>query len=228
VTDTSNRRPLKSRNAGWARGLARDLARAGVSPDLVSFLSFAFALVGGCAFAASSQTFGGVRVLVLLIAAAAIQLRLVCNLVGGMVAVEHGKAGPLGPIWNELPDRFSDAVLMVGAGLAASPTGFSRALTLGWFCALLAVLTAYMRELGRGLGLPADFSGPMAKPQRMAALTIAALVATTEGWWHGRGWSLFVALALIAALTALTLVRRIRRLAAGLKARAGTERATEN
>ena len=70
------------------------------------------------------------------------------------------------------------------------------------------------------LGLPADFSGPMAKPQRMAVLTLAALVATTETYWHGRGWSLFVALAVVAALTALTLARRVRTLARALKQRA--------
>ena len=223
MTDITNRRPLKSRDAGWAKGLARNLASAGISPDMVSFMSFAFAFVGACGLMASSQTFGGWRVLVLVIAAAAIQLRLVCNLLDGMVAVEHGKAGPLGPIWNELPDRFSDVILMVGAGLAASPTGFSRALTLGWICALLAVLTAYVRELGRGLGLPADFSGPMAKPQRMAVLTVAALAATTETRWRGRGLCLFIALAVIAALAALTLLRRTRWLAQALRRQSGAE-----
>lgn len=223
MTDISNRRPLKSRDTGWAKGLARNLADAGVSPDMVSFMSFAFAFVGAGGLMASSQTFGGVRILVLVVAAAAIQLRLACNLLDGMVAVEHGKSGPLGPLWNELPDRFSDAILLVGAGLAASPTGFSRALTLGWICALLAILTAYVRELGRGLGLPADFSGPMAKPQRMAALTLAALAATTETWWRGRGLCLFSALAVIAALTALTLLRRVRRLAQALRQRSGAQ-----
>lgn len=219
MTDISNRRPLKSRDAGWATGLAGELARAGTPPDVVSFFSFAFAFVGACGLAASSQTFGGWRILVLVIAAAAIQLRLLCNRLDGMMAVEHGEAGPLGPIWSELPDRFSDAVLMVGAGLAASPAGFFRALTLGWTCALLAVLTAYVRELGRSLGLPADVAGPMARPQRMAALTLAALAATAETFWHGRGWSLTIALAVIAVLTALTLVRRILRLAKALERR---------
>jgi phosphatidylglycerophosphate synthase len=220
VTDISNRRPLKSRDAGWARGLARGLARARVSPDAVSFMSMAFALVGACALLASSRTFGDRRVLALILAAAAIQLRLLCNMIDGMVAVEHGKAGPLGPVWNELPDRFSDVVLLLGAGLAASPPGVSGALTLGWICALLAVLTAYVRELGRGLGLAADFCGPLAKPQRMGVLTLGALAAATETYWNGRGWSLFITLVVIAALTALTLARRIRRLAQALKLRA--------
>jgi phosphatidylglycerophosphate synthase len=227
MTELSNRRPLKSREAGWARGLARDLARAGVSPDQISFFSFAFAFMGACAFAASSQAFGGWRALLLILAAAGIQLRLVCNLLDGLVAVEHGKGGPHGPIWNELPDRFSDAVLMVGAGLGAGPVGEAWGAAFGAACALLAVLTAYVRELGRGLGFPADFSGPMAKPQRMALLTAAALVSATEELWHGRGWTLLCALGLLAALTALTVARRVARLARALERRAGEERVRE-
>lgn len=220
MTDLANRRPLKSRDSAWARGFARSLARAGVSPDTVSFLSFAFALAGAAALADSGQLSGSWRILALALAALAIQLRLLCNLLDGMVAVEHGRGGPYGPIWNELPDRLSDAVLMIGAGLAAGSAGGFVGPALGFTCALLAVLTAYVRELGRGLGQPADFAGPMAKPQRMAVLTLAALAAAAEDLWHGRGQSLLWALALIAALTALTTARRVARLAKGLKARA--------
>jgi phosphatidylglycerophosphate synthase len=223
MTDVSNRRPLKSRNAGWARGLARLLARAGVSPDAVSFLSFVFALLAAIALAASGQAFGQTRIGLLVGAAVGVQLRLVCNLLDGMVAVEHAKAGPHGPIWNELPDRLSDAVLMVGAGLGAVPLGLAWGTVLGLVCALLAVLTAYVRELGRGLGLPADFSGPMAKPQRMALLTLATLVSASEGYWNGRGWTLACALGLVAILTALTVARRTGRLAKALERRAAGE-----
>jgi phosphatidylglycerophosphate synthase len=219
--DVANRRPLKSRDAGWARALARTLAKQGVSPDMISFFSFAFAFMGAGALAASSQTFGGWRVFMLILAAAAIQLRLVCNLIDGMVAVEHGRGSAHGPIWNELPDRFSDAALMLGAGLGAGPAGPAWGFGLGAVCALLAVLTAYVRELGRGLGFPADFSGPMAKPQRMALLTAAALVSTTEELWRGRGWTLLCALGLLAALTALTVARRVAHLAKALERRAG-------
>jgi phosphatidylglycerophosphate synthase len=168
MTDVSNRRPLKSRGSSWAQGLARDLAKRGVSPDQISFLSLAFAFVGAGAFALSGQTFGGSRVVLLMLAALGIQLRLLCNLLDGMVAVEHGKGGPHGPIWNELPDRISDAVLMMGAGLAASPAGAAWGVALGAACALLAVLTAYVRELGRGLGFPADSPAPWPSPSAWA------------------------------------------------------------
>src|SRR5207253_4121808 len=127
---------------------------------------------------------GAARVFALLLAAASIQMRLVCNLLDGMVAVEHDQGSPVGPVWNELPDRIADTLFLASAGYAASLAGahggWPGGVAAGWICAVGAVTTAYVRELGRGLGLAADFSGPMAKPHRMAALTAAAVVPVFE------------------------------------------------
>lgn len=218
MTDLGNRRPVKSRGSAWASALAAGLARAGVSPDLISALSVAFALLGFGAFALSGLSEGGPRIVWLGLAILTIQLRLVCNVIDGLVAVEHGKGGPAGPIWNELPDRLSDALFLVGAGYAALPASESLGPALGWLCAVLAVLTAYVRELGRGLGRRADFTGPLAKPQRMGLLTAVTVLSMLEGVWEGRGQVMLWGLALIAALTALTAVNRTRNLARGLRA----------
>jgi hypothetical protein len=51
----------------------------------------------------------------------------------------------------------------------------------------------------------------------MGLLTAAALIATTEPLWNGRGWTLMCALGLLAALTALTVWRRTARLAKALE-----------
>lgn len=216
--DLSNRRPVKVRARRWARGLAALLARQGVSPDLISALSVAFAVLGGAALALSGLSFGFERGLLLILAALSLQLRLLCNVLDGMVAVEHGKAGPLGPVWNELPDRLADALFLVGAGYAAVDAAPVFGPALGWLCAVLAVLTAYVRELGRALGRPADFSGPLAKPQRMALLTGLAVVSVFESAWDWHGQTLLGGLGLMAALTALTVWNRTARLAAGLRA----------
>ena len=157
-----NRRPLKSRASGWAQKMAAWLAGTLVTPNQISIASMVFAaLAGGCFF------LGG---LWLLAAALFIQLRLLCNLLDGMVAVEGGKSAPDGLFWNEAPDRLSDILIFTGLGYGIDLPA------LGWAAAALAIFTAYLRELGTATGLPADFCGPMAKPQRMALLTIAALV----------------------------------------------------
>ena len=217
MSDLDNRRPLKSRDTGWARGGAAWLARAGVTPDAVSAGAVVFGLSGGVLLAVSGVLDGGARAGALIGGALCIQLRLVCNLMDGMVAVEHGRGGPLGPIWNELPDRVADAALLVGAGYGAALAGVGWGEPAGWAAAVFAVLTAYVRELGRALGQPADFGGPMAKPQRMALLTLAAVVAVFEHMWGWRGETLAMSLALIAIGAALTAAVRTGRLAARLK-----------
>jgi len=216
VSELENRRPIKSRGAGWARGSATVLARMGVTPDAISASSVVFAAAGAGLLVASSFMPDWRRSALLIAAGACVQGRLICNLLDGMVAVEHGKGSSSGPIWNELPDRVADLLLLVAAGYAGSMLGQAWCEPLGWLAGALAVLTAYVRELGRGLGQPADFSGPMAKPHRMAALTAACVVSALEPLWGGRGQVLLIALAVIAAGAAWTVVRRVGHLAAGL------------
>lgn len=221
---TDNRRPLKSRGTGWATGLARLCARMGLSPDAISALSMVFAGAGFWTFWMAATAEGPGRAGWLFAAGVAIQLRLLANLLDGMVAVEHGRGGPLGPVWNELPDRIADALFLVGAGMALRVYDPAFGPLLGWIAALLAVLTAYIRELGRALGQDADFVGPGAKPHRMAALTLGCLVAaglalTLADYTFAALW---LALAVIVVLTAATVVRRTLRLAAWLKARDGS------
>jgi len=214
-----NRRPLKSRGAAWAKGLAAGVARAGLTPDLISAASVAFAVLGAALFLASGVVAGPLRAVALIGAGTCIQLRLLCNLLDGMVAVEHGRGGPSGPIWNELPDRLADALFLVGAGYGAASAGLEAGVVLGWLCAWLAALTAYVRELGRGLGLPADFSGPMAKPHRMAALTATSVVAALEPLWGWNGQAVLIGLSVIALGTVATAIRRTRTLAKRLAER---------
>ena len=82
-----------------------------------------------------------------LVAAACVQLRLVCNLLDGMVAIEGGRKSKVGAIYNEFPDRIADTLFLVPLGYAAGMPW------LGWACALLAALTAYVRVFGGSLGL---------------------------------------------------------------------------
>ena len=217
MSELENRRPIKSRGAGWAQGLAKALARAGIAPDVISAGSVGFAAAGAALLIASSLLPDWRRSVVLIAAAACVQGRLICNLLDGMVAVEYGRGSSAGPIWNELPDRIADLLLLVGAGYAGAMLGQPYAEPLGWLAGALAVLTAYVRELGRGLGQPADFSGPMAKPHRMAALTAACAVSALEPLWGGRGQVLSIGLAVIAAGAAWTVARRVGHLATGLR-----------
>lgn len=213
MAQDENRRPLASRDSGWARATARRLSRASVTPNQISVASMAMAVVAGAAFWQAGAAEGGLRVALLLIAALFCQFRLLCNLFDGMVAIEGGKQAPDGPFWNEFPDRVADILIFAGAGYGAG------APTLGWAAAAFAVLTAYTRELGRNCGLPADFAGPMAKQHRMATISAAALLSLAEPLWSGRSQVLVAALWLIALGAAITTVRRAANIVRALRAR---------
>ena len=175
-----NRRPISQRSHAWAKWLTGVLVKANVAPNLISFTSIVWAsLAGLCFYATSIATNAGDRVMLCLGAALFCQLRLLANMMDGMVAVEAGKASKDGMIWNELPDRFADIAVLVGAGYAVAHLHLADA-ALGWAAAVAAVMTAYVREVGHTAGAPADFSGPMAKPHRMFVMTMAALLSIVD------------------------------------------------
>lgn len=212
MTETGDRRPLASRDTHWARSIARWLASRSVTPNAISQASMIAAALAGGAFLLAGEGSGWARILFLLLAAAFCQVRLLCNLFDGMVAVEGGKGAADGPFWNEFPDRIADILILVGAGVGIGFPG------LGWAAASCAVLTAYIRELGRATGQPSDFSGPMAKQHRMATITIAAVLSTAEPLWSGHNQILLAALWLIAVGAAFTALRRGHTLVRRLKA----------
>ena len=152
-------------------------------------------------------------------AALGIQLRLLCNLLDGMVAIEGGRKTRSGELFNELPDRLSDVLILVCAGYASTATAWSEA--LGWAAAVLAVLTAYVRAFGASLTGAQHFVGPMAKAHRMAVMTGACLIAALQAWLGAAPSVLPLALALIVVGCLVTLVRRTRLILADLEAPRG-------
>ena len=211
------RRPLKTRERRWSRSLARRLAAVGVRPNQVSAASVVFAAAAGALLGFSVERGGDARALFLLAAAACAQLRLLCNMLDGLLAVEGGLGSPAGEIWNDLPDRIADPLILVGAGLAVR--GLPGGLTLGWLAALLALLTAYVRVLGGSVGLPQSFAGPMAKPHRMFAITVGCVGSAVESALGRPPRILYLALALVVAGSATTVVRRTIRIVRQLASR---------
>lgn len=196
---SDNRRPLASRNHKWlARTAAWLAAQPFPTPNQVSCLSVVFALIGAGLLYYQPSTMG------LLLCAIMIQMRLLCNLFDGMIAVEGGKKTPNGAIYNEFPDRIADSALLIAMGYATAWPW------LGWLSALLAALTAYIRVFGGSLGLPQLFIGPMAKQQRMAVMILGCLGAAIEHTLWDKTYALHATLILIAIGSAYTCLTRTR------------------
>jgi phosphatidylglycerophosphate synthase len=218
MTDPTNpeRRPLQTRNARWAIALAAWLARRGVAPNAISIASMVFAAAAGVAFwAVPVQDRLYCQIALLVAAAVGIQLRLLCNLFDGMVAIEGGRRTPTGDLYNEIPDRIADAFILVGVGYSVVSQPFG--IELGWACAVLAQMTAYVRALGRSLGAPMLFIGPMAKQHRMAVMTMAAIAAAIFAPWSLAEKILWLGLIVVLAGSVLTVARRILAIARALR-----------
>jgi phosphatidylglycerophosphate synthase len=195
------------------RSLAKAIAARGIDPNTISLLSMIFALCGAICLAIATTRPPSGTIVLLLVAAVSCQLRLLCNLIDGMVAVEGGLGRADGVFWNEVPDRVSDFLLLFATGIAAGVP------SLGALAAAGAILTAYVREFGRAEGLTPDFRGPMAKPQRMALLTAGLVIAATGVLFDAADLVLQTVLWVILIGTIWTSVRRATGIVRQLRSR---------
>lgn len=177
------------------------------------------AVAAGLAFAAAAAT-PAPRAL-WLAGAVLVQVRLIANMLDGIVAISCGVASPLGELFNEVPDRVSDTAVLFGLGWAVGQPA------LGLAAALAAMATAYVRAVGRASGAASDFRGPMAKQHRMA---LATATATATALWCAlapASWSAPIpgaTLWLIAVLALVTAWRRLAGTAAALRQAGATSR----
>ena len=220
----TDRRAIRQRSTTWAAKLADVLYAAKLTPNRVSVGSVVFAVLGAAALVASAiVSSDGARAAWLVVAVTCIPLRLLLNMLDGMLAVEKGMHTPTGDLFNEVPDRLADLVLLAAAGSATLGIWVTDdvdwGIALGWAAAAAAILTAYVRTLGAANGVGNFFAGPMAKPARMWVLVIACLASLFEPLFDGRGLFLAVGLVVILLGSIITVVMRLNLITAALHAR---------
>jgi phosphatidylglycerophosphate synthase len=207
MSNESTRRPLKVRGAGWSKAIASNLSKKNITPNQISIASIFFTMFSSIFIllipsAVSYQTW-----LFPILAALFIQMRLLCNLFDGMVALEGGKSTKSGELYNDIPDRVSDSIIFIALGYSISIISWGA--ELGYLAALFAMMTAYIRVLGSSMGADSCFKGPMAKQHRMAILTISLILSPFEVLLFDQTYMLFIALMLITFGSLLTILNRI-------------------
>ncbi len=180
------RRPIGEAFRRTAQAPVRWCVRLGIHPNWVSYSSIVAAAGAGACFWQA----GAVPAL-LIPGVVLCYVRLWLNMVDGMVALASGKASPTGEIVNELPDRFADVLIFVGA----AHSGLCHPLG-GYWAALCALLTAYVGTLGQAVGVQREFSGVMSKPWRMVTLHVGAWITLGLLWW-GDGPMLYAGLTVL-------------------------------
>ena len=218
IPQGTQRREIPQRTAGWASRSADVLASAKLTPNQISVLSVLLAAIGAALLVASAHLDTPARSAVLVIGALMLPLRLLANMLDGMLAVEKGMHSPVGDLYNEVPDRISDALVLAAVGYATagvwSAGSIDVGVALGWFAAIAAVLTAYVRSLGAANGTGNFFQGPMAKPARMWVIVAAALLSLAEPLLSvPRGTVFAVALVVVSVGSVATVFVRLRLIA---------------
>lgn len=213
VSAVMERRPINTQNTKLSHRMASWMAIRGVSPNSISMMGMMFGVLAGVAFMLT-DVLPEYASWCWIAGAVFVQLRLLGNAFDGMVAVLQERASALGELYNEIPDRVSDAVTLIGFGFAADSNPW-----LGLIAALLAIFTAYVRAMGKVVAAHQEFCGPMAKPQRMFVITVAALfiglggnrlLGENEllGPWSIAVWTTW----LIIAGCAITVLRRLMKI----------------
>ncbi|HMK68354.1 MAG TPA: CDP-alcohol phosphatidyltransferase family protein [Stellaceae bacterium] len=219
MSGTTDRRPIAAREHPLAKAAAGWLLRRGVSANSISIGGLLCGCAAGAAFAATASA-GKAAWILWLAGAVLVQARLLANMLDGMVAIGSGSASRLGELFNEIPDRISDSVVLVGIGIAAGNWG------LGMAAALAAIATAYVRAVGKASGAGSDYSGPMAKQQRMFLATALAvwMAFAPEGWRPTIGGESLLELYLIVVIlgAGITAVRRTLNIARALRRQGGS------
>jgi phosphatidylglycerophosphate synthase len=207
------RRPIAARSWRFSQVITQWLIRCHASPNAISVAGMVFALLAGIIFAFTDQSKW-----FFLAGALFVLLRLFANMFDGMVAVDGMKVSPVGELYNEVPDRVSDAATLIGFGYALGSHP-----ALGYVAACAALFVAYVRAMGKAAGAKNDFCGPMAKQQRMAVVIAISLFAAflPTSWdlsWQGYGLPA-VGLLVIIFGSVVTAFRRLNRIAHQLRNR---------
>jgi hypothetical protein len=114
IGESNRSAPIATRNRKWAQSATAWLASRSVSPNAILIAGMCACILAGLALGLTSVEYN--RVL-WLIAAIGAQLRLTANMLDGIVALASGRDSKVGELYNEVPDRVSDAPCASGEAM---------------------------------------------------------------------------------------------------------------
>jgi CDP-diacylglycerol--glycerol-3-phosphate 3-phosphatidyltransferase len=197
----SNVRPAVARF--WAPVVAR-LARAGVTPDMVTLTGTVGAVVSAVFLIGNGWLWWG---------AVAVTVFVLLDMLDGALARARGSGSVFGAVLDSVGDRAADAAIFGALVWWFSGDGDNRLLVLlALVCLVLGVLTSYIKARAEGVGLSADV-GMVERTERL----ILVLVGTG---FSGAGipYALHVTLWVLLVGSAVTVGQRflaVRREAGG-------------
>ena len=174
------------------RPVASALASVGMTPNMVTFVGLAIAVLGAWLISVGQWWGAG---LVVLFAG-------IFDLFDGALARATGTASDFGALLDSTIDRVSEAVVFFGLLLYYVTNDDDLGAALVFAAIIGSLMVSYMRARAEGLGIECKV-GVMTRPERVAAIGFGLIIA------HFFPVVMIAVLAVIAALTTLTAIHRL-------------------
>jgi CDP-diacylglycerol--glycerol-3-phosphate 3-phosphatidyltransferase len=198
---------VRPRVAKVVAPLVRGLARAGVTPDVVTITGTLVAVLGAIFLLGTGRLFWGTVV---------VTLAVLLDLLDGALARARGGGTLFGAVLDSTGDRAADAAIFGALVWWYSGRGDNRLLVLlALLCLVLGVLTSYVKARAEGVGLRCDV-GIVERLERLLLVLFGTGLAGL-----GVPYALHVALWALLAGSAITVGQRfaaVHRAAAGAPA----------
>ncbi len=201
---------LKPAFQNLLRPVCRALANAGISANQVTVAALLLSFVVGGLFAMNEEAAWAAFLIPVWLF-----LRMALNAIDGMLASEHGMQSELSGFLNELSDVAADAALYLPFAIV---TGISPLLVVA--IVILSILTEMAGVVAVQVGASRRYDGPMGKSDRAFVFGLLGLLlglGVELQWWAN------LALLIVAILTALTVVNRVKKALDELTASAETQ-----
>ena len=185
----------KSQWQTWLQPVERFCEQRRVHPDLFTYGALGLAGLAGLALAHAGADHAW-----LWLVPPCLLLRLVLNLMDGLVARALGLADPWGEVKNEFGDRVADALVFLGLGWGGYAHPFLVTLSLA-----LVLCVSYLGMLGKAVGGRRVYAGVFGKGDRMLSLALFTVYPLVSGQLAGYDW--YLVLAVVASC--ITIVQRL-------------------
>lgn len=190
-----------STKSKWQQALQPFVAfcrRKRIHPDVFTYSALVLSFVAAFAFLRA-----GAHRAWLWLVPPCVLVRLLLNLMDGLVARELGLADAWGEVKNEFGDRIADVAIFLGLGFGGYVDTRLAALALA-----LILCVSYLGPLAKAIGSQRVYGGIFGKGDRMISLAAFTLYPLFSGNLASYDW--YLAFAGLAA--AVTVVQRLRRI----------------
>jgi CDP-diacylglycerol--glycerol-3-phosphate 3-phosphatidyltransferase len=183
--------------------VGRSLARAGVSPDVITVLGTVGVVVGAVGFAARGH---------LLLGLVIVTVSVLTDMLDGAVARARGGGTPWGALLDSSMDRIADGAIFASVAFWLATSGRPVSAAAALMCLVGAFTVSYVKARAEGLGFRCDV-GIAERTERLLVVGAGAILSML-----GVPYALEVSLWVLVALCVITIGQRlyaVRRQVAG-------------